>query len=93
MRKIRGYSNYFITREGDVYNNRGYKMRPGRDRHGNMRITLTQNGYKNSHLIHSLVADAFMDNPGKYVAIRHINGDKADNRVKNLEWKRHAGEA
>ena len=37
--------------------------------------------------LHILVAEAFIENKNNYDNVHHINGDKTDNRVCNLEWK------
>lgn len=44
------------------------------------------NGKKHRELSHRTIAKAFLPNPNNYGDINHINGNKEDNRVENLEW-------
>ena len=40
-----------------------------------------------TYLVHSLVAESFLGTPsGLLSQIKHVNGDKSDNSVSNLEW-------
>lgn len=53
---------------------------------GYVRCTLHLNGTPKKHLIHRLVAEAFIPNPENKPCVDHINRDRGDNRVENLRW-------
>ena len=58
-----------------------------KDKCGYLRIKLCKNGKKKTVNIHRLVASAFIENDNIFnTEINHINEDKTDNKVSNLEW-------
>lgn len=56
---------------------------PGRDY---LKISIRMNGKSKNLSVHRLVAKAFIPNPLEKPCVNHLNGNKSDNRVENLEW-------
>ena len=53
---------------------------------GYIQVGLYKQGVVSRQLIHRLVAEAFISNPEHKSEINHIDEDKANNNVDNLEW-------
>lgn len=51
-----------------------------------LNVVLRGDGFKKSVKIHRLVAEAFIPNLNHYKCINHIDMNKQNNRVENLEW-------
>lgn len=78
--KVSNKGNVISCKRGAPYplkvthNNCGYQMVGAGDSH------------RRSQYVHRLVAETWIPNPNHYEQVNHINGDKSDNRVENLEW-------
>lgn len=53
---------------------------------GYLRVGLRKDGKQTFHAVHRLVAFAFIKNPEGKPQVNHINENRSDNRVENLEW-------
>ena len=53
---------------------------------GYLRVCLHKSFNQKDHLIHRLVAEAFIPNPANLPQVNHKDEDKNNNNVSNLEW-------
>lgn len=61
-------------------------MKPRDNGNGYMYVNLSKNGKYKSVTVHRLVAKAFLEKKPDKNQVNHIDGNKANNNVSNLEW-------
>ena len=84
---IEGYDGYLISKEGEVWSERSNKLlSPFPDKKGYLLCNLYLNGKRKQHKIHRLVALTFIPNPENKPQVNHIDGNKSNNHISNLEW-------
>jgi len=82
IKRCAGYEN---TKRGPVYHPEKL-IEPYVGKDGNLQVTLRFQGQVSTRYLHILIANAFIPNPKHLINVRHINGNKLDNRIENLEW-------
>lgn len=86
-RAVPGYEGFYeISNLGRIRNYKKHILSPNIVTNGYSMITLCKNKIHNRCLIHRLVAQAFIPNPNNYPTINHIDENKSNNCVNNLEW-------
>lgn len=80
--RIKSTDKYHIRKDGKPIFTNGKILKLSKDTKGYLRVPLEGKTIK----VHRAVAKAFIPNPYGFLEVNHINGDKTDNRVENLEW-------
>lgn len=89
-RVIEKYPEYTINENGNVYGKIGKELKHDITYDGYHRVVLYSNGKPKHYPIHRLVAETFIPNPDNKPTVNHIDGDKSNNSVGNLEWCTHS---
>ncbi|WZP34249.1 HNH endonuclease [Enterococcus phage vB_Efm3_KEN20] len=61
-------------------------LQPYRNKVGYLLVYLCKNGKRKTHRIHRLVAQSFIPNPENKPEVNHLDENKINNMVSNLEW-------
>jgi hypothetical protein len=68
----------------------GRVLKPGKTKDGYLKVELFNNGRPCSRYVHRLVVEAFIGAIPAGLEVNHISGEKANNRLENVEVVTHA---
>lgn len=78
---------YAVNENGEVKNLKNNKLIKGDiNNAGYARVCLYCKPRKQRFFRHRLVAELFLDNPDNLPEVNHIDGNKMNNNIENLEW-------
>ena len=84
---IKDFENYSVSTLGEVRNNKtGRILVPSPSGGGYLRVNLRKDKTSYQRYVHRLVAEAFLEGSGE---VNHLDGDRTNNAVENLEWTTH----
>lgn len=79
--------NYIIYSDGRVYSKcSSIFLKPKIDKAGYANVTFCDKGKRRYFKVHQLVARMFIPNPNNYDQVNHLDENKLNNDVSNLEW-------
>lgn len=84
--QIEDFPNYQVSNKGRIKSNNTGKIIHSKNCRGYDRVSIYNNGHRSDKFIHRLVAETFIDNPLNKSEVNHIDGNKLNNMVSNLEW-------
>ena len=86
FKPIENFPEYYISNLGNVKSEKTNRLLRIQKTSKYSVVGLNNNDKRYSFLVHRLVAKAFIPNLENKLTVNHINHDKYDNRVENLEW-------
>ena len=85
-----GGIEYRVSNKGRLIGMRSGKILKTRlNKDGYVCVTLGSNTKRLVRRVHRLVAENFIPNPNNYPEVNHIDFDRANNNITNLEWITH----
>jgi len=94
LASIKGISEYAVSNKSRVVNLKEMTLvKPKIDREGYWKVTLFTDGKRLERRLHRIVAEAFIPNPLNLPFVNHIDGDKTNAEITNLEWVTPKGNA
>ena len=86
LRLLDLFSSYTIREDGQVISRFGRVIAQQFHGLGYARVELHQNNSARKYLVHRLLAESFIPNPENKPQVNHIDGNKRNNSLDNLEW-------
>lgn len=83
---VKPFYQYYVSSCGRVFGCKGNEMKQTTTNRGYKRITLSIDGKEERWSVHRLVALLFVPNSEQKPQVNHIDGNKENNDVSNLEW-------
>jgi mannosyltransferase OCH1-like enzyme len=82
----RSTKKIIIKSNGKTYTRESKVLKPAKSQDGYLKCAVSFNGKLITKPIHRLVAETFINKPDTYLEVNHIDGNKTNNNVNNLEW-------
>lgn len=83
-------THFYISRGGNVYSTAKKRILKQSVNFGYTKIGLTLNGKPAPKFLHRLLAETFISNPNGLPCVNHIDGNKLNNNLRNIEWISYA---
>lgn len=88
IKDIPGWEGYYAcTTEGKIWSYRSNMyLKPSVSKKGYTHVVFTKDGNRYDYRTHRLIAMTFLDNSENKEQVNHIDGNKLNNYLSNLEW-------
>lgn len=79
----------FSRSSDNRYKDKKWILKQHEDKNGYMYVTLQKDKKRKTIKVHRLVAEHFIKNKNNYPCVNHIDSNRKNNEVSNLEWCTH----
>lgn len=89
---VKGYEGiYKVSEDATIYSEYSKRvLKTNKASSGYETVSLCKDGKCLTKTVHRIVAEAYLPHESsQYLVVNHINGNKLDNRLENLEWITH----
>ena len=89
MKQIKGFKDYYIDINGNIFSfkyGKKRKLKQWNGGYGYLNVSLWKNQKEHRKKVHRIVAETYLENPNNYNVVCHKNDKRTDNRISNLYW-------
>lgn len=86
---VDGFDDYYVTEDGQVFSEKLKRFLSPYDNglgYYQVKLRHKETKVRKSYFLHRLVAMCYIENPNNLSDVNHIDGDKSNNTIPNLEW-------
>jgi len=80
------YGNYIVMKNGSIISNSTGNLLSQFNKNGYPSVTLREGGKSKTKKVHRLLAECFLEQPEGTTVVNHIDGNKENYSLDNLEW-------
>lgn len=84
--RIKSVDRMILCKDGKNKLIKGTILAPSQTKHGYFALALCRNGVAQTHTVHKLVSRTFLGLRPSQMQVNHLDGDKLNNAVSNLEY-------
>ena len=86
-KEIPGFPKYYACNNGEIWSEKTHRfLKKNLTKDGYFRVGLTRGMETRQYLVHRLIAQTFLPNEENLPIVNHIDENKQNNTVDNLEW-------
>lgn len=80
---------YLVSPDGTIFGPKGTPLKHRENHDGYAVVTMGKKGHRGTQFVHRIVAELYLPNPLGLPEVDHVDGNRMNPAVENLEWVTH----